>query len=158
MRHRSRRGCSLLDREKRPSGFTLVELMTVIAIIAVAAAAVVVTMPDPAPSPTQEAERLAARLTQAREQAVLTNRPFAVSVTAGGYGFDRYDGREWKPVDEQPFRTRRVPEGLTLTPPAEGRIVFDPSGMADPAVVVLSREGRKARVWVDGAGEVRLGS
>jgi general secretion pathway protein H len=142
----------------RRAGFTLVELMTVIAIVGVAATAVVVTMPDPTPTPTAEAERLAARLTQAREQAVLTNRPFAVSVTAQGYGFDRYDGRAWTPVDEQPFKVRRLPEGLTLAPPPEGRIVFDPSGMADPAVVVVSRNGREARVQVDGAGEVRLTS
>ena len=71
-------------------GFTLVELMVVIAIIGVAAGAVLLSMPDPRPTLAVEAERFAARLTLAREEAVMTNRPVALRADAAGYGFESF--------------------------------------------------------------------
>src|SRR5690606_24066603 len=79
-------------------GFTLVELMVVIAIIGVAAGAVMLSMPDPRPTLAVEAERFAARLTLAREEAVMTNRPVALRADAAGYGFESFDGAVWTPL------------------------------------------------------------
>lgn len=79
-------------------GFTLVELMVVIAIIGVAAGAVVLSMPDPRPTLAVEAERFAARLTLAREEVVMTNRPVALRADAAGYGFESFDGAVWTPL------------------------------------------------------------
>src|SRR5690606_39996616 len=76
-------------------GFTLVELMVVIAIIGVAAGAVVLSMPDPRPTLAVEAERLAARLTLAREEAVMTNRPVARHADTAGYGFESFERAGW---------------------------------------------------------------
>ena len=63
----------------------------VVAIIGLAAGAVVLSVPDPRPSVAAEAERFAARLSRAREESILTNRPVAVEATSAGYGFSVFD-------------------------------------------------------------------
>jgi general secretion pathway protein H len=143
------------DRRRR-SGFTLVELLMTVAIIGLAAGAVVLSVPDPRPSVAEDAERFAARLVRAREEAVLTNRPVAVETTAAGYGFSVFDGADWSPLAEGPFGPELWSDGVAVSPAEPARLVFDPTGVAEPATVTLGREGRAARITVDGAGEVTI--
>lgn len=142
-------------RETR-GGFTLVELLMTVAIIGLAAGAVVLSVPDPRPSVAEEAERFAARLSRAGEEAVLTNRPVAVEATAAGYGFSTFDGSEWSPLTDGPFGVESWREGVSVSPTGPVRVVFDPTGVAEPATITLGRDGRAARVAVDGAGEVTI--
>ena len=141
----------------RRTGFTLIELLVTLTIVGLAAGAVVLTMPAPRPAVAIEAERFAARLVQAREEAVLTNRPVAVEVTATGYRFTRHDGADWALLTDGPFRPGTWSEGLRVSTGAQPlRMVFDTTGAADPARLTLSRDGRARTVAVDGAGEVTL--
>ena len=78
------------------SGFTLVELLVVLVIIGLISAAVVLGMPDPRGSLRGEAQRFAARAEAARERAVMDNRPVALVLKDGGYGFERRTGGEWR--------------------------------------------------------------
>nr|WP_312293844.1 GspH/FimT family pseudopilin [Brevundimonas diminuta] len=135
------------------TGFTLVELMVVIAIIGVAAGAVVLSMPDPRPTLAVEAERFAARLTLAREEAVMTNRPVALRADAAGYGFESFDGAVWTPLTGV-LAPKAWGEGAAVAGAA--RAVFDPTGGADAASVRLEREGQAVTVAIDGAGEVTI--
>lgn len=138
-------------------GFTLVELLMVVAIIGLAAGAVVLSVPNPQPAVAAEAERFAARLVRAREEAILGARPVAVEATARGYEFSRFDGVEWTPLTDGPFGPETWAEGSTVLPfGAPVRVVFDPSGVADPATLTLARDGRSRTIAVDGAGEVRV--
>ena len=139
------------------AGFTLVELLMVVAIIGLAAGAVVLSVPDPRPSVAEDAERFAARLSRAREEAILSNRPIAVDATAAGYDFMVFDGAAWSALDEGPFRPETWTAGTTVVPSAAPvRIVFDPTGVADPAAMTLTREHHSRTIAVDGAGEVTL--
>ena len=138
------------------SGFTLVELLMVVAIIGLAAGAVVLSVPDPRPSVAQDAERFAARLSRARDEAILSNRPVAVETTPAGYAFTVFDGAAWSPLSDGPFGPETWQPGTTLAPSEPVRLVFDPTGVAEPATVTLTRDGRRRTVTVDGAGEVRL--
>ena len=144
------------DRRARRAGFTLVELLMTVAIIGLAAGAVVLSVPDPRPSVAEDAERFAARLRRAREEAVLTNRPVAVEMTATGYGFSVFDGADWSPLTDGPFGSGAWSDGLTVAPAEPVRVVFDPTGVAEPATVTLSRDGRASSVQIDGAGEVTI--
>ena len=129
----------------------------VVAILGLAAGAVVLSVPDPRPTVAADAERFAARLTRAREEAILSNRPVAVEATADGYGFSVFDGAEWSALEEGPFGTETWTAGTTVASADETmRLVFDASGVADPATLTLSREGKSRTVTVDGAGEVTL--
>lgn len=141
------------DKARR-AGFTLVELLMTVAIIGLAAGAVVLTAPDPRPSVAEDAERFAARLVRAREEAVLSNRPTAVEADAQGYAFAAFDGARWSPLAEGPFERERWSEGVAVSDPV--RLVFDPTGVAEPGALTLSRDGRARTVAVDGAGEVSV--
>jgi general secretion pathway protein H len=127
-----------------------------VAIIGLAAGAVVLSVPDPRPSVTQEAERFAARLSRAREEAVLSNRPVAVEATLAGYGFSSFDGVSWSALEDGPFGDEHWGEGVSVSPAEPLRVVFDPTGVAGPAALTLSRDDRARRVAVDGAGEVTI--
>ncbi len=151
----SRRAASV-SATKRRAGFTLVELMMTVAIMGLAAGAVVMTLPDPQPSVSEAADVFAARLMRAREEAVLANRPTAVEVTRAGYAFAAFDGARWSPLNEGPFRARPWDEAVSVDVDQPLRIVFDPTGAAEPTRVTLSRDGRNRSVVVDGAGEVSI--
>lgn len=127
-----------------------------VTIIGLAAGAVVLAVPDPRPSVAADAERFAARLSRAREEAVLTNRPVAVEATTAGYGFSVFDGADWSPLSDGPFGQERWREGVSVSPTEPVRVVFDPTGVAEPATLTLSRDGRASRIEIDGAGEVTI--
>lgn len=146
------------DRKRAArAGFTLVELLMVVAIIGLAAGAVVLSVPDPKPAVAVEAERFAARLVRAREEAILGGKSVGVETTARGYEFSTFDGETWTPLTDGPFGPETWAEGSIVSPSgAPVRVVFDPSGVADPATLTLARDGRSRTVAVDGAGEVRV--
>ena len=91
------------------NGFTLVELMVVLAIMALAATAVVLTIPGEERSVRSEADRLAARLAAARDVAVIEGRSVAVHFAPSGYGFERRVSGEWQPLPGRAFEQRSWP-------------------------------------------------
>ena len=139
----------------KKQGFTLVELMATLAIIGLAAGAVMLTLPDTTPGVADEAARLGARLTAAREEAVMTNRTVAIEATAAGYAAQVFDGDGWKPLNDGPFRPEAWQAGTTLKGDAV-RVAFDPTGVAEPATIVLTRATAASTISIDGAGEVRI--
>jgi general secretion pathway protein H len=141
----------------RRNGFTLVELMVVLVIIGLVGAAVVVAMPDPRGALRGEALRLAARAEAARERAMMDNRPVALVLKDGGYGFEWRSEGEWRAVAERPFIEQRWSEGTRAAlEGGESRIVFDSTGFAEPARLDLTRGKETAQVEVTDGGRVRV--
>jgi general secretion pathway protein H len=138
-------------------GFTLVELLVVLAIIGLLSAAVVVAMPDPRGTLASEAERFAARARAAEEKAVMDNSPIAIRVDAAGYAFDHREGGEWRPIAARPFGPQAWTEGTRVGVEAgTARIVFDSTGFTEPATLTLERRGERIAIDVAPGGQVHV--
>jgi general secretion pathway protein H len=147
------------SRTAARAGFTLVELLVVIVILGLAAAIAVLTLPDQRPSLGRESERLAAALIRARDQAVLSNRAAVVRLTPTGYSVHALAGpgeevmqseADWSAGDRIAVSTA---DGVEA---GEAAVIFDPTGVADPAVIQILREGARATVRIDQAGQVSI--
>ncbi|MFC5520465.1 prepilin-type N-terminal cleavage/methylation domain-containing protein [Polaromonas jejuensis] len=91
---------------RRSAGFTLLELLIVVAIMAIATAGVGLALRDaPATSLEREAQRLAALLESARAQSRMSASPVRWRATATGFAFDGLNGTtpplKWLDADVQ---------------------------------------------------------
>jgi general secretion pathway protein H len=138
-------------------GFTLIELLIVMTIIGLMSAAVVLAMPDPRGSLVTEAERFAARAHAAQEQAIMDGRPIAIRLTSAGYGFDRRQGGEWKPIGQEPFGDSAWSEGTQASVgSAAERLVFDSTGSAEPLSLRLQRGDEQVLVQIGADGKAHV--
>jgi general secretion pathway protein H len=139
-------------------GFTLVELMVVIAIIGLAAGVAVLSFPDARGSLRGDAERFAARVRVAQSAAVIESHDVALTVRADGYSFAQYRRGRWLPMAEKSFAPQRWVGGAQAVVGEAGsaRIVFDTTGLAPPLDVLLVRDAERVRVRLEGDGSVHV--
>jgi len=137
-------------RFARSSGFSLLELLVVVAIIAVFVGAAVLSLSvagnDPATE--QQAARLKGVLDLVREEALMQNRDFGVVFTASAYRFYTYDYgvQAWvEPADDRLLAEHALEESLELGLWVEDREIvleddLDPNDLEDPQpqVMILS--------------------
>jgi len=153
---------------KRECGFTLIELLIVLFIIGLVAGAVVLALPGDSAALSEDADRFAARVAAARDEAVVSARPIAVWIAPSGYGFDARQDRAWVPLDARtlpnqdwkPGTIARI-EGDTEEgeekPEDQGRarFWFDATGLPNrPVTVVLARGSNSDRIVISATGEV----
>ncbi len=103
-------------RGARPGerGLTLIELLVVMLVVAMSAGLVAINMP-PAPSEARrEAERFAARLAVAGEQAIMSGAVIGMELEPGGYRFYRYDRGEWRDTQLGPLGAARFPSDVAV--------------------------------------------
>jgi general secretion pathway protein H len=145
-------------RRGKARGFTLVELMVVLTILALAATAVVLTIPGEERSVRSEADRLAARLAAARDVAVVEGRSVAVNFAPSGYGFERRIDGAWAPLPGRAFAQRNWPADIRFAAgdgQGAARILFDRVGTSPtPQAVVLAGGDAREVVRVSATGEV----
>jgi general secretion pathway protein H len=126
------------------AGFTLLELLVVVAIIAIASAGVAFALRDAAGAPLdRDAQRLAALLDTARARSRLTGQPVRWIPTETGFRFEGL-ARDALPQDWLGPDTR-VAGGVVL--------VLGPEPVIGPQSVVLTsagQPGQALRVATDG--------
>jgi len=152
---------SATGNKKFGNGFTLVELMVVIAIIGITTAIVSLSLPDPQGRLTDEAETFAARAIATRDNAIIESRDMSLWITRNGYGIERRRRGQWQPVSERPFEPMRFNAGTSAIVGATGRqrVAFDTTGaIATPVTVTLVRDSARATVTFSGDGAIRVGS
>lgn len=163
LRRSAEHGFTSLGRSAE-HGFTLVELMVVIAIMGFASAAVMLAVPDPRGRLVDDADRFAARLAAARDQAVIAARPAAIWVSPGAYGFETRDRDRWSEPADAPFPVTYWRAGTRALVGQDGKtggrlmLSFDSTGLpAQPARITLMRDEESVAVTLDSAGRVRVG-
>lgn len=136
-------------------GFTLVELLVVLAIVGLMSAVVVFAMPDPRGGLAGEAETFAARAKAARDQSIIDARPIRLEVDAGGYRFARQTRGRWLPFGEKPLRPAAWGEGVRANAIS---VDFDPTGIAVPqSQVILQRGAERVSIAIGADGGVHVG-
>ena len=162
------------------SGFTLLELLVVLVIIGIISSMAVLSVKvlGGDHEMQQEAARLQAILTQAREEAMLVGSDIGLRLDARGYEFLRYNSRQerWDSVADDPLlRERALPEGLNLTLRLENRevlmkpraaggaqqallpqVVVQASGDLVPFDIVFTRDGTQEQRRLSGTADGKL--
>src|SRR5690606_18627295 len=97
---------------RRAAGFTLVELLVVVAVIGLASTAVVLTVPDREATLHRQADAFGLHLRRAQEEAIIGGRSIQVGADAAGYRFSRRAFGHWQALDAAPFTPRRWADGV----------------------------------------------
>jgi|JI9StandDraft_1071089.scaffolds.fasta_scaffold23259_5 type II secretion system protein H len=152
---------STLDSRSASAGFTLVEVMATLAIVALVASSVLLMSPGADSRLRSALESMATRIDLASDQSILMNRQLALVATSEGYHFERLDEDGWQRLETvpslgfQPWPASGAPEiedesDATTT----HRLArFDPLGGATP---MRLRFGEGWRVEIDQEGAVRV--
>ena len=129
-------------RPAPPRGFTLLELLVVVALIAVATAGVSLSLRDSADSTLErDAERLAALLETGRAQARAHGMPVVWQTSSGGTGFE-FAGLP------PPGLPRTWLNSNTRAAPGV-RVVLGPEPLIEPQALALSNANAPGKsLWV----------
>jgi general secretion pathway protein H len=138
---RAARGFTSIAKARASRGFTLIEVLVVVAIVGVIALIVTLGVTGNAERQVRrEAERFAALVGQACEQAELGGREIGVVVGDGGYRFRLMSGDQWLdfPADGV-LRARPWVGGLAVNLLREGHVVdLAPTPDSAPQLVCFS--------------------
>ena len=134
-------------RTRRQRGFTLVEILVVVTIIAVVTAGIIlsVSVTGRDRDLERESDRLLALFKYVREQAELQTREYGIMFQDDGYEFLTYDTRRdtWRSVfEDDALRARRLPDGLGFRLSVDARpvVLNRPKDAKDktPQVMIFS--------------------
>jgi general secretion pathway protein H len=127
-------------------GFTLLELLVVMAIVAIASAGVVLTLRDSSASDLErDAQRLAAVLESGRAQSRMQGTPVLWHATPGGFVIDGLN----PPLPTQSWLSADTRVSAVLHPAAKGRttdatLTLGPEPLLEPQALVLASRSQPA--------------
>jgi general secretion pathway protein H len=149
------------------TGFTLLEILVVVAILAIAAGIAVATLDrDERGTLDREARRFAGALEYAARRAELRHETLGVSAADGQWRFwvRAADGR-WRALSEdEPLAPRTLPESFSAAPlayagqplTAQAIVPLRPSGRNEPYAFVLASPTLEAIVSADPMNRVAV--
>ena len=138
-------------RSPAPRGFTLIELMVVVALIAIASAVVSLALRDPAETQLErEAARLVALLDSARTEARASGIAARWEPRAAQVGTDGFRFIGLPPSTDLP--SRWLNDGVSADVPGARAVVLGPEPLIGAQRIVLRLGDRRLTVSTDGLG------
>lgn len=141
-------------------GFSLIELLVVLVIVALGASLIVASLPPPVSPAQRSAELLLRQIETAQEHALLANVPTALDIGPNESRLLEHAGRTWRPVEaDQSIRAGQIvlwsgAVGVTGDPgPLPLWIEFDPTGFNSEARILFSDGTQTRIVRLSGAGD-----
>ena len=121
-------------------GFTLIEIMVVIVIVAVLISAVALSFPPVGDKLLKEnADRFSALISLAQDEAILQSTELAVEITPVGYSFYQNIDNSWVAFSTTPFSKRELPAEISTKMYLDGiSIDLKDRDESKPQVVILS--------------------
>lgn len=125
---------------KLNKGFTLIEIMVVVVIVAVLISAVALSFPPVGNKLLKEnADRFVALMSLAQDEAILQSTELAVEITPNGYSFYQNEGNTWVSFSDAPFSRRQMPKEISTKLLLDGiSIDFEGRENDQPQIVILS--------------------
>ena len=126
-------------RGRASAGFTLIEMMVVVVIIGIMINYAVLSFGNisPADQLNTEASRLRSLLEVAKEEALLRSSIIGVDILEDGYDFLRLDEGKWQPINDEMFRSRKLPDDVRLVLVA-GQPPGDDKDQRTPEIILLN--------------------
>lgn len=125
---------------KPNKGFTLIEIMVVVVIVAVLISAVTLSFPPVGDKLLKEnADRFSALINLAQDEAILQSNELAVEITPTGYSFYQNENNSWQAFSDKPFSKRQLPAEISTKIFLDGiSINLEDRDKDKPQVVILS--------------------
>lgn len=139
---------------RRDAGFSIIEMMVALTIIALAAGAVIMSVGSPGGTLAAQTDRLIASLAAARDQALIANRTVSVEISEAGYRTIIHSQVAPPTISE----VETWAEGVFVTMPESAMpamVTFDPVGLAVGAQIYLKRGAASDGVIVLASGQIR---
>jgi general secretion pathway protein H len=138
----------------RARGFTLIEILVVIAILGVAAAAVAFSIStSDARLLQEETARLGALFRIAQNEARISGRALVWEANRDGYRFRPLDAETARDWSDDILRERRWPFPVQAV--EGGPIVFSREPLLEPAQLRITTAEREARLSMDAFGNLK---
>lgn len=121
-------------------GFTLIEVMIVVVIIAILMGAVSMSIPRDINDQLKEhASRFQALVSMSQDEAILQSRELALGFSDSGYTFYKLENSSWVANDDKLFKPRQLPSNLLSQLYLEGiSVSLEEQSEVRPQVFILS--------------------
>jgi general secretion pathway protein H len=139
----------------RRAGFTLIEMLVVIAMLGIAVAVVALSVPSSdARLVRDEVARLGALFRIAQDEARITGRALVWEADVTGYRFRQLGDEAAADWNDEILRPRTWP--FEVRHIEGGRILFSREPLLEPATLRIATAEREARLELDALGNLKL--
>ncbi len=138
-------------------GFTLIEVLMVVAIIGIFVSVTVLNLGDGGLSRKVEDEtlRMNALIHLAQEESILNAKEIRLELTQDGYQFKEFFENKWQDMEDDVFRPRKLSAGIELALSVESmNIVFKTREEDEDNESVDDTESKKVSILFLSSGEM----